>query len=85
MSLGYRWVLDQEPYSYLRALRPAQRRPLEQALDSLAAHPFAEPSYIEFDSEGVEIFHRFVGRHTVIYHVEHADRRVMILQICPNP
>ena len=57
----------------------------KRALDLLAAHPFTEPSYIDFDSEGEELFHRFVGRHTIVYHVDHAVRRVLILQVCPNP
>lgn len=85
MIPGYRWMLDEESYDYLRGLRPAQRRRLERALDLLAAHPFSEPSYIDFDSEGEELFHRFVDRHTIIYHLDHAVRRVMVLQICPNP
>lgn len=78
-------MLDEEPYGYLRGLRPAQRRRIERSLDLLAAQPFAEPSYIDFDSEGEELFHLFAGRHAIIYHVDHAVRRVLILQICPNP
>lgn len=78
-------MLDEEPYAYLRSLRPTHRRRLEGVLDSLATHPFTEPSFIEFDSDGEELFHCFAGSDTVIYHVDHAVRRVLILQICPNP
>lgn len=85
MNSGYRWVLDEESYRYLCRLSPGQRRRAESALDLLAAHPFTEPSYIDFDSEGEELFHRFVGRHTIVYHVDHAVRRIWVLQICPNP
>jgi hypothetical protein len=85
VSLVYQWLLSEESYGYLRAVRPAQRRRLETALDHLAAHPFAEPSYIDFDADGEELFHRFTDTHTLIYHVDHAVRRVLILEICANP
>ena len=85
MNLGYRWTLDEEAYAYLRALKPASRRQLEQTIARIAARPFTEPAYIDFDSDGEELFHLFVGRHTLIYHVDHAVRRILILEICLSP
>lgn len=82
---GYQWLLKEEAYVYLRALRRTQRRHLETVLDHLAAHPFTEPAYIDFDADGEELFHHFTGSHTVIYHVDHAVRRVLIQAICVNP
>lgn len=78
-------MIDEEPYAYLRSIKPASRRRLEREIGRLATRPFTEPSYIDFDADGEELFHLFVGRHTIIYHVDHAVRRVLIQQICPNP
>ncbi len=78
-------MIDEEPYAFLRSLKPARRRPLERAITHLAARPFTEPHFIGSDAEGEPIFHFFVGRHTLIYHVDHAVRRILILQITLNP
>ncbi len=78
-------MIDEEPYAFLRSLKPTKRRPLERAIAQLAARPFTEPHFIGFDSDGEPIFHLFVGHHTLIYHVDHAVRRVLILEITLNP
>jgi mRNA-degrading endonuclease RelE of RelBE toxin-antitoxin system len=78
-------MIDEEPYAHLRSLKPAQRRRLEREIARLAKRPFTEPSYIDFDADGRELFHLFIDRHTLIYHVDHAVRRILILQISLNP
>lgn len=85
MSLGYRWLIDEEAYAFLRSLSQRRRRQLERSIELLAAHPFTEPSYIDFDADDEELFHLFVGEYTIVYHVDHAIRRVLVQQICPNP
>ena len=81
MSLEYRWMLDAEPYGFLRRLPRGRRVVIERALDRLGHNPFTEPSFIGFDSEGDEVFHLFISSHVIVYHVDHAVRRVFVFEI----
>lgn len=81
MSLVYRWLLDEEAYGILRYLTRGRRAAIERALDRLGANPFTEPSFIAFDADGEEIFHFFVSGHVIVYHVDHAVRRILVYEI----
>lgn len=54
---------------------------MERALDRLAERPFTEPSFIAFDSDGADVFHLFVSDCVIVYHVDHAIRRLLIYEI----
>ncbi len=69
---------------FLRAEKPRHRRLIERAIESLAAHPFTQPSFIAFDSDGMDLFHHILARYAIVYHVDHAARRGQILEIRLN-
>lgn len=77
-------MLDEEAHTFLGNLNRRDRRKLEAAFDALRTHPFAEPSFVGFDSNGEEQFHLFIDGYAIAYHVDHAVRRVFIQQILPN-
>ncbi len=79
--MSYRWLLDAEAYSFLRRLPRSRRSLLERAIDRLADRPFTEPSFIGVDAEGVPVFHLFVSCYVIVYHVDHAVRKVLIYEI----
>jgi mRNA-degrading endonuclease RelE of RelBE toxin-antitoxin system len=81
VSLCYRWMLDEEPYGFLRRLPRGRRLIIERALDRLGLNPFTEPSFIAFDADGEEVFHLFVSGHVIVYHVDHAVRRILVYEI----
>lgn len=78
-------MLADEAYAVLGTLNRRDRRKLEAAFDALRSHPFAEPSFIGFDSNGEEHFHLFLDAYAIVYHVDHAMRLVYIQDIVPNP
>ena len=81
MSLVYRWMLDEEPYGFLRCLPRGRRIVIERSLDRLGINPFIEPSFIGFDADGEEVFHLFVSGYVIVYHVDHAVRRILVYEI----
>ncbi len=77
-------MLDQDAYVHLCTLSGRDQRKLEQTFNLLRDHPFAEPSFVEHDSEGEAVCHLFLERYSIAYHVDHAVRLVLILQIHQN-
>jgi len=77
-------MLDEEAYAFLGALNRREQRKLESNFDRLRDHPFAEPSFIGFASNGEEQFHLFLKDYATVYHVDHAVKLVFIQQIAPN-
>ena len=77
-------MLDEEAHAFLRGLRPRERRRLEREFDLLRDHPFSEPHFIELGAEGEALFHRVVSAYVIVYHVDHAVRRVFVQDIFPN-
>ena len=78
-------MLADEAYAVLGTLNRRDRRKLEAAFHERRSHPFAEPSFIGFDSNGEEQFHLFLEDYAIVYHVDHAVRLVFIQDIVLNP
>jgi mRNA-degrading endonuclease RelE of RelBE toxin-antitoxin system len=74
-------MLDEEPYGFLWRLPRGRRTVIERVLDRLALNPFVEPSFIGFDADGEAVFHLFVSGFVIVYHVDHAVRRVLVYEI----
>ncbi len=53
-------MLDEDAYAALGTLSRREQRKLESTFDRLREHPFAEPSFIGFASNGEEQFHLFL-------------------------
>lgn len=77
-------MLDEEAHAFLSRLDRRTQRKLERQFDLLRDRPFTEPSFVELGAAGEPLFHRLVDDWVVVYHVDHAARRVFILQILPN-
>ena len=77
-------MLDEDAYTFLGKLSRGDHRKLETAFDTLRDHPFAEPSFVGFDSNGEEQFHLFLDDYAIAYHVDHAVKFIFIQQILPN-
>ena len=77
-------MLDEEAYAFLRTLSVREQRRLEVVFNAMRDHPFSEPSFVEFDSDGQEVFHRFLDRYSIMYHIDHAARLVLIQHITQN-
>ena len=77
----YQWWLDAEVYAFLKQLPRGRRGMLERSLDRLASVPFAEPDFISVDAGGEAVFHRFVRDWVIVYHVDHAVRRIFVFEI----
>ncbi|MBC7365880.1 MAG: hypothetical protein H7343_03550 [Undibacterium sp.] len=78
-------MLAEEAYAFRSSLNRRDRRRLEIAFDKLRDHPFSEPSFVGFDSNGEEQFHLFLNDYAIASHVDHAVRLVFIQPILPNP
>lgn len=79
-----------EPYSVyfrievldvLRQLRPRVRANVLHFARTLTDDPFQESDYTEADEAGLGLDVKIVGTLAVIYHVDHADREVRILDV----
>ncbi len=85
MNVRYRWVLDGEAYATLVALPPARRRDFERTFDRLAANPFTPPSFVFEGSDDTPLSACFVRDRMIVFHVDHAVKRVFILEISEVP
>lgn len=83
MSGDYTWSRDGDAYHFLTALPNRRRRLLERAIQALAAHPFRPPLFSDQGPDGERLDIVEVDGHLVTFHVEHAVRRIRVIEICP--
>lgn len=67
----------------LADLKPRERDPLLRLFNKLRTNPFMEGDYAEHDEIGRPIHVLIIGRHAVVFWVDHAVREVKILDVRP--
>ncbi len=85
MTRPYIWTLLQPAYEALVRLPDEDRRIVEGEFYFLAAHPFRRPAFETPDLDGLPLATIYVGDYMLTYHVDHAARRVDILEIDTVP
>lgn len=79
----YRLFLEIRVFDQMRALRPAERSRLLDALESIRLRPEHCSDYSESDSDGRRVCIHIAGRFAVKYWEDAADRHVKILDLHP--
>jgi hypothetical protein len=85
VNVRYRWVLDGDAYAALVALPRAKRREFERAFDRLATDPFTPPSFSFDGPDDTPLSACFVRDRMIVFHVDHAVKRVYILEVSEAP
>jgi mRNA-degrading endonuclease RelE of RelBE toxin-antitoxin system len=67
----------------LHSLRPKERNQVLRLLDKLRRDPFLEGDYAEQDSIGRPIQVVIIGRHALVYWVDHPVREVKVIDLRP--
>jgi hypothetical protein len=81
----YIWTLLQPAYEALMRVPDDDRRVLESEFYLLARHPLRKPAFVTPDLDDLPLATIYVADYMVSYHIDHAVRRVDILEIIAIP
>ena len=79
--LGYRAVFSDTTVTYFVSLPRRRQRRLLDCAHELAGDPFLVPDFISSDETGRAISHLVVRGYLIDFWIDHATKRVMIVEI----
>jgi hypothetical protein len=81
VSLGYKFVLQENAFQFAISRRTAERERLRSFFRTLAADPYREGDFHELDDEGRRTEVVLLGTLLITYWTDHAVKEVRITRI----
>ena len=83
--MSYRYTVEEDVFAGLTNLPRRQLRKLERIFTDLAAHPFTEPDLKLREPGGEVVFMRYFDDIEISYVVDHAVKKVRVLDVAWLP